>query len=265
MSFNIKNNNINFSCAPMYNSNNNQIMAYMCSPAKNIENFTSKISSNGCNSEDTLFKNVCAKQCPPGFTDTSGSLICSEKRAVPKRTYIPRGTSGKQCRVGDSLNSSNMCVLSCPRGSIDISGEKCSRTYYTKKKTYPPISETTGSEIKTSESRVPSENRIPSESNLPLSEINCKSGFTSYKDSCVQKCPVGFADSGPLTCSEKTTTVKNMYPPSNTSQNRCKSEDFFDRTENKCTTRCPFGFADTRNGFCTKTLAIKKKSYKPTS
>jgi hypothetical protein len=35
-------NNSNYSCAPMYNqNNNNQVMGYMCSNTKNVENFNS--------------------------------------------------------------------------------------------------------------------------------------------------------------------------------------------------------------------------------
>jgi hypothetical protein len=263
MSFNIKNNNVNFVCAPMYNSNNNQIMGYMCSSSKNIEPFTSKISNtvNVCKGEDTLYKNVCAKKCPTGYTDTSGTLICSENRRISRKTYEPLKSSKNKCRRGHSLDpSTNMCVASCPRGFADISDGQCARTFYARKKTYRPVSESeygiTGSEISEIKSETPISNPVN----------NCRSGYTLSKNSCVQNCPTGFTDNNAtLTCSEKTTIVKNMYPPSDSSQNTCKSGDFFNKSTNKCTTRCPRGFIDTNDGMCTKTLSIRKKYYRPTS
>ncbi len=46
-------NNSNYSCAPMYNqNNNNQLMGYMCSNSKNVENFNSTPSSSTKNVEN---------------------------------------------------------------------------------------------------------------------------------------------------------------------------------------------------------------------
>jgi len=249
MSFNFN----NLMCAPMYNSNNNEIMGYMCSPGKKIEHFTSKISNNGCKTGDKLVKDVCVGKCPTGFTDTSGTLVCSEKRTSMKNTYKPQGPSRNKCRTGDSLNTStNMCVAQCPRGSVDISNGKCSRPYYSKKQTYPPA-ETVGSEIKSEDI-----------SNSSSSD-SCKKGYTLFKDSCVEKCPIGFTDNNSaLICSEKITSEKNMYVPKD-SNNTCKSGDFFDKSANKCATPCPFGFADTHDGMCTQSHSYRKKHYDITS
>jgi len=48
-------NQLNFSCAPMYNqNNNNQVMGYLCSSSKNIENFY--FNNRGVYNKDTFYK-----------------------------------------------------------------------------------------------------------------------------------------------------------------------------------------------------------------
>jgi hypothetical protein len=241
MSFNIKNNNANFTCAPMYNSNNDQIMGYMCSPSKNIENFTSKISKDVCKEGYTLNNRKCEAKCPSGFTDISGSLVCSKNKIILKNSYKAQGPLRNQCKPGYSFNkSANTCVSKCPTGFVDISNGQCSRTYYSNKKTYTPVS---GKYI--------------------VSTEGCKSGYTLNNNTCMQTCPIGFTDNnGTVTCSEQKMVVKKIYAPNTSSGNICNPGDYLDKTLNSCTTPCPIGFIDTRNGKCIRSQSFRRKTYK---
>lgn len=244
MSFNIKNNNTNFTCAPMYNSNNNQIMGYMCSSGKNIENFTSKISNNLCKQGYTLNNNKCEANCPHGFTDISNSLVCSKNKIISKNSYNSQGPLRNQCKTGYSLNkAANKCVSNCPIGFVDISNGQCSRTYYTKKKTHIPVV-----------GAGPGKNIV--------SSGGCKLGYTLNNNTCMQNCPTGFTDNGTLTCSEQNRVIKKLYAPNTSSGNICNSGDYLDRTLNSCTSPCPLKFIDTRDGKCIQSKSFRRKSYK---